>query len=115
MLAVGAAIAGAVAITILGGMLAVSAGLLVVAGATGWAVAVGLRVGAGAFLPTGRRVRLALFLALLAVVVGQLGLWLYARTEGGVLGPLDYLGETFGLLVPIELAAAGLASWLAAR
>lgn len=96
-------------------MLAVSAGLLVVAGATGWAVALGLRVGAGESLSTGRRVRLALGLALLAVVLGQLGLWLYARTEGGVLGPLDYLGETFGPLVPLELVAAALASWLAAR
>jgi hypothetical protein len=115
MLAVGAAIAGAVAITILGGMLAVSAGLLVVAGATGWAVALGLRVGGGASLPASRRARLALALALLAVVLGQVGLWLYARTEGGVLGPLDYLGETFGPLVPLELAAAGLASWVAAR
>lgn len=115
MLAIGAAAAGAVAITILGGMLAVSAGLLVVAGATGWAVALALQVGAGASLSTGRRVRLALALALVAVVLGQLGLWLYARTEGGVLGPLDYLGETFGLLVPLELGAAALASWLAAR
>jgi hypothetical protein len=114
-LAVGAAAAGAVAITILGGVLAVSAGLLVVAAATGWAVALGLRVGAGETVPTGRRVRLALGLALLAVVLGQLGLWLYARTEGGVLGPLDYLGETFGPLVPLELVAAALASWFAAR
>jgi hypothetical protein len=96
-------------------MLAVSAGLLVVAGATGWAVALGLRVGGGASLPASRRARLALALALLAVVLGQVGLWLYARTEGGVLGPLDYLGETFGPLVPLELAAAGLASWVAAR
>lgn len=115
LLAIGAGTAGAVAITILGGVLAVSAGLLVVAGATGWAVALALRVGAGATLSTARRVRLALALALVAVVLGQLGLWLYARTEGGVLGPLDYLGETFGLLVPLQLGAAALASWLAAR
>lgn len=115
MLAVVAALAGAAAITILGGMLAVSAGLLVVAAATGWVVGFGLRVGAGETVTTGRRVRLALGLALLAVVLGQLGLWLYARTEGGVLGPLDYLGETFGPLVPLELVAAALASRLAAR
>lgn len=101
--------------TVLGGVLAVSAGLLVVAGATGWAVAVGLRTGAGQRLTADRRVRLALALALLSVVLGQLGLWLYARTEGGVLGPLDYLAETFGLLVPLELLAAWIVAWATAR
>jgi hypothetical protein len=72
-------------------------------------------VGAGETLPTGRLVRLAVGLALVAVVLGQLGLWLYARTEGGVLGPFEYLGETFGLLVPLELAAASIAAWLTGR
>jgi hypothetical protein len=77
--------------------------------------ALGLRVGGGETLRTGRLVRLAVGLALGAVVLGQVGLWLYARTEGGVLGPLEYLGETFGLLVPLELAAASIAAWLTAR
>jgi hypothetical protein len=108
-------VAGALLITVLGGVMAVSAGLIVVAVATGWAVAFGLRVGAGETLPTGRLVRLAVGLALVAVVLGQLGLWLYARTEGGVLGPFEYLGETFGLLVPLELAAASIAAWLTGR
>ncbi|MDO8484168.1 MAG: hypothetical protein Q7S35_04415 [Candidatus Limnocylindrales bacterium] len=112
---VAAAVVGAAAMTVLGGVLAVSAGLLVVAGATGWAVAVGLRTGAGQRLTADRRVRLALALALLSVVLGQLGLWLYARTEGGVLGPLDYLAETFGLLVPLELLAAWIVAWATAR
>jgi hypothetical protein len=115
MSAVLAAAGGAAAITFLGGLMAVSAGLLVVAAATGWAVALGLRIGAGERLSAARRVRFAVGLALLAVVLGQLGLWLYARTEGGVLGPLDYLGETFGPLVPLELAGASIAAWLTAR
>jgi hypothetical protein len=101
--------------TVLGGVLAVSAGLVVVAGATGWAVAAGLRTGAGQRLAAGRRVRLALGLVLLSVALGQLGLWLYALTEGGVLGPLDYLAETFGLLVPLELLAAWIVAWATAR
>ncbi len=101
--------------TFLGGVMAVSAGLLVVAGATGWAVSVGLRSGAGARLAPGRRVRLALGLALLSVTLGQSGLWLYALTEGGVLGPLDYLAQTFGLLVPLQLVVAGIVAWAAAR
>lgn len=113
--AVVAAGAGAAAVTVLGGVMTVSAGLLVVAATTGWAVGLGLRVGAGQTLPADRRVRLAVGLALLAIVLGQLGLWLYARTEGGVLGPLDYLGEAFGLLVPLELVTAAIASWRTAR
>jgi hypothetical protein len=114
-LAAVAAVVGAAAITALGGLFAVSSGLLVVAGASGWAVAVALRYGAGPRLNAGRPVLLAIGLALVAVVLGQLGLWLYARVEGGVLGPLDYLAEAFGVLVPLELVAAGLAAWVAAR
>jgi hypothetical protein len=106
---------GAVSITVLGGVLAVSAGLLVVAGATGWAVGIALERGAGSPPAYGRRVRLAVWLAILAIVLGQLGLWWYAGVQGGVLGPVDYLAETFGILVPIELVAAAIAAWLTAR
>jgi hypothetical protein len=113
--AVIAAVAGAAAITVLGGVLAVSAGLLVAAAATGWVVGVALRFGAGPTLASGRPVQLAVRLSLLAVVLGQLGLWLYARSEGGVLGPFEYLGETFGLLVPFELLAASIVAWFTAR
>ena len=113
--AVIAAAAGAAAITVLGGVMAVSAGLLVAAAATGWLVGVALRFGAGDTLASGRPVQLAVRLSLLAVALGQLGLWLYARAEGGVLGPFEYLAETFGLLVPLELLAASVAAWIAAR
>jgi hypothetical protein len=110
-----AAAAGAAVITLLGGALAVSSGLIVVAGATGWAVGAALRAGAGRRLAGGRRVRLAIGLALIAVLLGQAGLWVYARSEGGVLAPLDYLAETFGLLVPLELLAAWIVAWATAR
>jgi hypothetical protein len=43
------------------------------------------------------------------------GLWLYARTEGGVLALPDYLGQTFGLLVPIQVALALAIAWWSAR
>lgn len=110
-----AVLAGALAITVLGGVLAVSAGLIVAAAATGWAVGLALRWGAGQPPAFGRRVRLAVGLALLAIVIGQLGLWWYAGTQGGVLDPLDYLAQTFGLLVPFELAVAAVGAWLTAR
>ena len=104
-LAVIAALAGAVAITLLGGVLTVTAGLIVVAAATGWAI--------GAAYPG--RVRTAIALAVGAVAVGQLGLWAYARSEGGVLGPLDLLWQVYGGLVPLEFLVAAALAWIATR
>ena len=108
-------ILGAVAIVLLGGVLTITTGLLVVAGATGWGIAAALGIGAGEHLSSRRRVALAVALGVGAVALGQLGLWQYARTEGGVLPPLEYLGEVFGLLVPLEFAAAVVVAWLVAR
>lgn len=108
-------IVGAAVITVLGGVFAVSAGLIVAAAAVGWALAVALRVGAGEWLTRSARVRLAVALAVAAIALGQLGLWLYARTEGGVLPPLDYLGQVFGFLVPAEFTAAVIVAWVSAR
>lgn len=110
-----AALVGAGALTVLGGVLAVSAGLIVVAGAAGWAVAIALRAGSGARLTRSRRARLAIGLALASVALGQLGLWLYARSEGGVLEPLDYLAQVFGPVVVLEFVAAWISAWISAR
>jgi hypothetical protein len=41
-------------------------------------------------------------------VAGLVGIWLYAGLEGGALGLIDYLAEVQGILVPVELAAAGI-------
>ena len=104
------------AIVVLGGVLTLTEVLLVVAGFTG--LGVGARAALGSRASTSRgggawSSRSAL--ALGAVALGQLGLWQYARTEGGVLGPLDYLGQVYGPLVLVEFAAAGVIAWLAAR
>ena len=48
-------------------------------------------------------------------MAGQVGLWLYAGSEGGVLSLVDYLGETFGPLVPLQVVIAPAAAWMAAR
>ena len=114
-LAVAVAISGAAAIVFLGGVLAFTEVLLVVAGFTGGSVGIALRWGAGDQLAGRGRVVIALVLALAAVALGQLGLWQYARSEGGVLGPLDYLGQVYGPLVLVEFAAAAILAWLAAR
>lgn len=109
-----AALLGAGVIVVLGGAFAVSAGLLVAAAALGYAVALALLAGAGDTLAKRRRPWIAAGLALGGAVLGQVGLWLYARNEGGVLAPIDYLAEVFGAIVPLELLlAAGVAWWRA--
>ena len=109
------AIIGAVVITVLGGVLTMTGGLLVLAGLIGWGIAAGLKTGGGASIAASRRAWLAAAFALGSIVLGQVGLWLYAGTEGGVLPLLDYLGETFGPLVPIQIVIAPVVAWVTAR
>jgi hypothetical protein len=99
------ALAGAAVIALLGGLATVTAGLVVVAAATGWAI--------GAVLP--RRPGSAVGLAVIGVALGQAGLWTYALSQGGVLGPLDLLWQVYGGLVPVEFLAATIPAWIAAR
>jgi hypothetical protein len=86
--------------------------LLVVAALIGRYVAVALRAGGA---PDHGAEAVAVGLAILGVALGQLGIWLYARSEGGVLGLLDYLAQTFGWLVPLQLAVAAAVGWWSAR
>ncbi len=109
------ALLGALAIVLLGGVMTVTIGLVIVAGTTGWGVATGLRFGAGGQLQPRRRVVAAVALAVGSVALAQLGLWQYARSEGGVLPPLEYLAEVFGLVVPLQFGAAAVVAWLVAR
>ena len=97
------------------GGLAFSAGLVAIAGLLGWAIARSVRAGAASSMSRQSRALTSAVLALLSVLGGQLGIWLVARSEGGVLAPLEYLGETFGVLVPVQVAAAALVAWLSAR
>lgn len=110
-----ATIAGAALITALGGVLTLSAGLLVAAVVTGRAIGLAVVAGGGraARSSTGRW--RAVGLSVGAILLGQLGLWLYARTEGGVLPLPDYLAQTFGILVPVEFGLAAAAAWWSAR
>jgi hypothetical protein len=109
------AIGGAVAITIAGGLIAITAGLLVIAAVVGWIVAAGVTSGAAAAVPRPTVRLLAIVLALIGVGLGQVGLWLLGREEGGVLSLVDYLAEVFGFLVPLELAVAALVAWWQTR
>jgi hypothetical protein len=106
------AVAGGLAITLAGGILAITAGLLVIAATLGYVVPIALALGNS---PRNGRVPLGVALAVAGVAIGQLGLWLVARREGGTLGLVDYLDETFGYLVPIQFALAAAAAWWRAR
>jgi hypothetical protein len=110
-----AAILGAAGIVLLGGAMAISAGLLVAAAAMGYAVGVATVAGAGDTLSPPGRPWIAAALAAIGALLGQVGLWLFARSEGGVLPLIDYLGQTFGPLVPLELLLAASVAWWRAR
>ena len=116
-LAVAAAVGavGALATIALGGVLGLSAGLLVVAGATGWGIGAAWVAAGRDAIRAGRRPWLAAAVAIGSFVAGQLGLWLNARSEGGVLSVPDYLGQTFGLLVPAQAILIVALAWWTAR
>jgi hypothetical protein len=99
------ALGGSVLVAGLGGPLSVTLGLL------GVAIVVGAVVGSLAR----PNAALAVGLAVGSVAIGLIGVWLFARFEGGALGIVDYLAEVQGLLVPLELAAAGVAAWVTSR
>jgi hypothetical protein len=113
---------GAALLFLLSGLLSTTVGLLFIAAAMGAGVGLtlaGLAVdapsgdGAGpAPLSRARVRRAALLLAVGSVLLAAIATWLFALSEGGVLGIFDYLWSTFGLLVPAEvvLAAVG-ATW----
>jgi hypothetical protein len=87
---------GVALFVLLGGILAVTAGLIVVAGLIGWLTGLFVR-------PPAR----ATIVAVGAVLAGLAGIWLFGRWEGGVLDPIEYFAEVQGILVPIELVVAG--------
>lgn len=100
----------------LGALLSSSAGLVFVAGLAG--ATIGLLL-ARAAAPSGgeepvltrrQATWAAVALTALAITVGAVGTWLHALTEGGALGLVDYLLETFGIVVPAELAIGAIAA-----
>jgi len=90
------AIGGVLLFVVLGGVLAMTAGLIVLAGLIGWLTGLLVR-------PPWR----AAVVAVAVVVAGLLGIWLFGRWEGGVLDPIEYLAEVEGFVVPLEVLVAG--------
>lgn len=123
--AVAIAVGGALLLFLVSGILATMVGLLFIAAVMGAGIGLtlaglaGLAVAAptgpaGVAEPFGRStvLRAAVALAVVAVIVAAVATWLFARSEGGALGFVDYLWSTFGLLVPAEILVAALgAAW----
>lgn len=107
---------GALAFFVLG-QLTLGPGLLAVAAFTGWMTAVALvDLGGGAGLPPGiGRIAVAAGLAGGAILAAILLDWAWAATQGGVLGPLDYVGERYGPAALLDIGVAGLLAGLHAR
>lgn len=110
-----ASLAGVLVAVVLGGGLALSAGLLVIWAAAGHAIGLATRIGGGPALVAARRTGVAVGLALAGVALAQVGLWWYAGVEGGVLPLVDFLGQTYGVLVPLQAIIAVGFAWWAAR
>ena len=90
-------LAGALGYTILGGILDVTAGLIVAAGFVGWLI--------GKLVSPPAR---AAAIGVVAVLAGLLGIWAFGRIEGGVLDPIAYFDAVQGWpLVLLQLLAGG--------
>jgi hypothetical protein len=116
ILAVLVAAIGALAFFVLG-QLNLGPGLLAVAAFTGWITAVALvDLGDRAVLPPGtRRMVLAAGLASGAILAAILLDWAWAAVQGGVLGPLDYVGARYGPAALLDVGVAGLLAGLHGR
>ena len=79
------------------------------------AISLGIGAGPGAGADRSRRRWTAALIAFGSVALGQIGLWLIGRGEGGTLGLVDYLTEVFGVLVPGELLIAAAVAWWRAQ
>jgi hypothetical protein len=99
----------------LAGPFAFSPGLVVAGIFTGRMIGRSARVGAGRSVPADTTVVIALLATLAWFAIAQVGTWLYARSEGGVLPILDYLLQAFGPVVPLVAIGAVLAAWWSAR
>ena len=89
-------------------------GTLAIAAFAGWLVALALVWGA-AGAPIRHRALVAAVIAGLAIAAGLVLEALIARVGGGVLGPIDYVNERYGLLAYVEIAVAALVAAIRAR
>jgi hypothetical protein len=117
-LAILVALGGALVLAGLG-IIDLHAGLLAVGVAVGWGTGLAIRAGTvtedGVALERRTRSAVAAVVAGAGLATGFLLVWVWSRTEGGALGPLDYLAERFGFWPWPVLALGVLAAALRAR
>jgi hypothetical protein len=107
--------AGALAFFLLG-LLDLGAGLLAVAAFIGWVVALALVWTGRDAIPRARtRMALAAVLGGWSIVAAILADWVFALVQGGVLGPLDYVLQRYGIVALLCVAAAAGVAALRAR
>ncbi len=99
----------------LAGPLSFTAGLVVVAIFAGRMIGLSAKAGGGTAVTSDRAVVIALVITLAWFAGAQVSTWLFAQSEGGVLPPLDYLGQVFGPIVPLVAVSSVLAAWWSAR
>ena len=105
--AIGAAVHVAIAVLFLP-----TGGLLVVAATLGFVVGAFVRHGAGSRMRTRARRGLGIGLAVVAVAAALAANWGFS---GAYLGPLDYLDQVYGLLVPLQVAVAAAGAFAGTR
>ena len=94
---VGIVLGGAIAFVVIGGILTITAGLVLLAAVVGWLI--------GTFVSPPLRAGL---IGLGAVALGLTGIWLFGRIEGGVMDPVAYFLEVHGWpLVVLQFLAGG--------
>jgi hypothetical protein len=96
------------------GQVDLGVGTLAIAAFAGWAIALALVWGA-AGAPVRRRAIVAGVIAGLAIAAGLVLESLIARLGGGVLGPIDYINERYGVLGYVEIAVAAAVAAFRAR
>jgi len=107
--------AGALAFFLLG-LLDLGTGLLVVAAFIGWVVALALVWTGRDAIPASRsRMGIAAMLGGWSIVVAILVDWVYALIQGGVLGPLDYVLQRYGIVALLSVVVAAGVAALRAR
>lgn len=104
-----ATVLGAAIVFVLGGLLYLTAGLLVVGAVVGWGTGAAVRGG-------GRDGRIAaVAAAAVALTAGLLGAWAAGVGTGGTLGPVEFVLDVFGPVAPLLYVVAAGAAWISSR
>jgi hypothetical protein len=92
-----------------------TAGLVVVGLFVGRIVGISVRGAPDGGLTSDARTLVAIVITLAALSLAQVAIWLLALREGGDLPLIDFLAQTYGPVVPLEIMLGTVAAWWSAR